>query len=50
MSNSKTEKQMKEVLKELKYKAPRTGVIHTKVVPDKTKYTRKKKHRKQHEG
>ena len=24
---------------------PRSGVIHTKVVPDKTKYNRKSKHK-----
>lgn len=38
-----TEKQ-KEELKRLMRKAPRAGVHHTKVVPDKTKYSRKRKH------
>lgn len=42
-----TQKQ-KEELKKLSQKAPRAGVHHTKVVPDKTKYTRKKKHRRKH--
>lgn len=36
---------LKGELNELKTKAPRSGVRHTKVVPDKTKYTRKVKHK-----
>ena len=39
-----TEKQKAE-LKKISQKAPRAGVRNTKVVPDKTKYTRKKKHK-----
>jgi len=39
-----TQKQ-KEELKKLMRKPPRAGVHHTKVVPDKTKYSRKRKHR-----
>jgi len=45
----KTVAQAKKLLEKLKYKAPRVGVHPTKVVPDKTKYTRKKKHRKKNE-
>lgn len=41
----KSEAKMREELEELKYKAPRSGVRPTKVVPDKTKYTRKIKHK-----
>lgn len=39
-----TQKQ-KEELKKIMRKPPRMGVKPTKVVPDKTKYSRKKKHR-----
>lgn len=46
MGKIKSEAQMKERLEEMKIKAPRAGVRPTKVVPDKTKYTRKTKHRK----
>jgi hypothetical protein len=38
-------KKQKEELKKLSQKAPRAGVHYTKIVPDKTKYTRKKKHK-----
>lgn len=40
-------KALNEALNSMKSKAPRSGVRHTKVVPDKTKYTRKKKHKDQ---
>ena len=42
----KSEYQFKKDLEKLKLKAPRSGVHPTKVVPDKTKYTRKTKHKK----
>jgi hypothetical protein len=38
-------KKQQEELKKLAMKPPRAGVQPTKVVPDKTKYTRKKKHK-----
>lgn len=41
----KSEARMRLELEELKYKPPRAGVRPTKVVPDKTKYTRKIKHK-----
>lgn len=41
----KTLSQLKKEMELLKYKTPRAGVHPTKVVPDKTKYTRKKKHK-----
>lgn len=37
---------LREELERLKRKAPRAGVRPTKVIPDKTKYTRKEKHKK----
>lgn len=45
MGKIKTERQLQKELQELKIKAPRVGVLPTKVVPDKTKYTRKIKHK-----
>jgi hypothetical protein len=38
----KTIPQMKEELRRLKFKPPRFGVQPGKVIPDKTKYSRKK--------
>ena len=49
MKKIKSEKKLKEELEKLKTKAPRSGVHPTKVIPDKTKYSRKKKHRKEYE-
>ena len=37
---------MKKELEDLKHKAPRAGVRPTKVFKDKTKYTRREKHKK----
>lgn len=42
----KTIKQLQEDLKKLLHKAPRTGVMPIKVHKDKSKYTRKQKHKK----
>lgn len=45
MTKLKSEARMRQELEDLKHKAPRAGVRPTKIVPDKTKYTRKVKHR-----
>ena len=41
----KSIKKYEQELEELKHKAPRAGVHPTKVHKDKSKYTRKKKHK-----
>lgn len=38
-------KKLKKELKEIQQKPPRMGVHPTKVIPDKTKYSRKHKHK-----
>jgi hypothetical protein len=36
--------EFKKEMKRIREKAPRAGVHHTKIVKDKTKYSRKRKH------
>lgn len=43
--SNKSISKLKKELKRMKTKAPRSGVIHTKVVKSKKVYTRKKKHK-----
>jgi len=45
MAKRKTITQLKKELERLKTKAPRSGVLPTKVVKSKKVYTRKKKHK-----
>lgn len=41
-----TLKKLKEKLQELKWRPPRFGVRNGRIFKDKTKYTRKRKHKK----
>jgi hypothetical protein len=45
-SRKKTLKQLQKELEQAQAKPPRMGVQPTKVIPDKTKYKRKRKHKK----
>lgn len=45
MNKKKTIPQLQAQLKSLQSKAPRAGVLPSKVIPDKSKYSRKKKHK-----
>jgi hypothetical protein len=45
-SRKKTLKQLQKELEQTQAKPPRMGVQPTKVIPDKTKYKRKRKHKK----
>lgn len=47
MSTNAKINRLKKKLEELKRKPPRMGVYPTKVIPDKTKYRRKPKHKKE---